>query len=175
MIQTIQERNLLFHFDQSVQVLKYDDCAFYRNRSNQALKGIDFVCFQNRTYYIEAKDFRTITKPPSPANLRDIHTTVVGKYEDTRSGLTMLRNSAQHAPDDQLAALMLAAKDDTLVLHLEPHTQDTNYMFSKALIANIFQQTKKLIRQKSLIAEVKCLNAVETNQQKLPWTVTLLP
>lgn len=179
MNQTIQERNLLFHFDPSVQVLKYDECSFYKNRSNQTLKAVDFICMhalgQIQAYYIEAKDFRTITKPPSPANLRDIHITVVTKFENTRIGLSMLSNEVQYDPDDRFAMQALSAKHNTLVLHLEPHARDTNYMFSKALIANIMQQTKILIRQKNLVAEVKCLNAAETNQKKFPWTVTLLP
>lgn len=179
MSQTIQERNLQFHFDSNVQVLKYDECAYYLNRKEPRRKAVDIICVSaisfTIAYYIEAKDFRTITKPPKPTNLRDIHVTAVAKYEDSKVGLQHLHTETQYSPDNDFAALALSAHDDILILHLEPHTQDTNFMFPKSVISQILQQTKKLLTQKQLLLDVKCLNAAETNQTLVPWTVTPLP
>ena len=180
MSQTIQERNILFHFDPSVQVMKYDDSRFYINGpKRQGRKGVDFICLcsttNSNTFYIEVKDFRIITSKPKSANLQDIHLTVVKKYEDTLHGLSSLSVSSQFAPDDDFARNALSATDKILVLHLEPHVQISTYMFPVTVVAQILQQTKNLIAQKNLVAEVKYLNAAITNRLQLHWTVTLLP
>lgn len=177
MTQTLREGNLAFHFDHSVRVLHYDRSRFHASRSHSK-KAVDIVCTApsiSDSFYIEIKDFRVITSPPKHSNLQEIHTTVVQKYEDTKNGLEDLRQQTQYAPDDQFATLALAATKDIIALHLEPHAHLSSYMFPKARIANITQQTNSILYQKQLSVKVICLNMATTNENQLPWTVTLLP
>lgn len=61
---TMKEGNVLFHFADECQVIKYDEEDFYtKNLKGRDFKAVDFIATTlNQTLWIEAKDFRAEVK-----------------------------------------------------------------------------------------------------------------
>jgi hypothetical protein len=172
----VEVENLIFHFSESSEFLAYDKTAFQAQRSNLAFKAVDVVCLclqaEKHAWYIEVKDFRVITQRPNPSNLENLHKTLVKKYEDTRNGLSILKDYSGDTTEVAFAREAMQCNTDFIALHLEPHEYDKSLMFPYAVLSKIRQKVKILLHQKNLKAYVNILNIQTTSINELPWIVT---
>ena len=91
---TLQVDNLRFTFKPSIAARKYDDSRHFQEswRLQGQQKAVDVVAMRRQAapaevWLIEAKDFRTITNPPKPANVAGLAETMDRKVKDAIAGL----------------------------------------------------------------------------------------
>ena len=92
MAASMQIDSLYFQFADNVRVERYESWVHYRTIWNRHgnQKAVDALAIAATTtvWLIEAKDFRVITKPPRPAQVRDLPATIEAKVRDTLNGVS---------------------------------------------------------------------------------------
>lgn len=115
----VQEGSLCFHFP-SGDVLKNDDCSFYRNqfqtRCSKENCAVDILFADTETgWLIEVKDYR-IHKRTKPLELAD---EVAIKVRDTLAGIVAAKANANEFDEKKFARKFLRKGKFRVVLHLE--------------------------------------------------------
>jgi len=140
---------LQFYFGEPWQILKYDDCALYRNQLQKNLtdtKAVDFVGIgpdghEGRLtafYLIEVKDYRTESKPRT---IGDVAETIAKKVRDTLAGLIALHR-AEGMPKQWTDILTNAQNRIYVVLWSEEPIKNQQQLKTRA------SQLSKRLRQK---------------------------
>lgn len=174
-VEPFQIDSFQFWFAQSVHVERYESWEHYRRIWNRHgnQKAVDAVAIEDPAivWLIEAKDFRVITKPPRPAQVRDLPATIHQKMRDTLAGLT---DAAYHATAENerfFAKNALAQPRRRVVVHLEPHPVDGKHvsLFPHNFRANVTYQLRRLL--KDIDSDPLVLSIATTRLAQVPWTV----
>ncbi len=169
--------NLRFEFQSTHVAEKYDEWDHYKSVWNAAggRKAVDVVAFRLQSlppvaWLVEAKDYRTISQPPEPSNLRGLAETVASKVRDTLAGLGDAAANATIAQERDHAQRAIAAGRVRVVLHLEPHAGHHSKLFPDRFQAGVLQKLKQLLRGVDPTPLV--LDLASTRRAGVPWTVS---
>ena len=176
----VQVDNLLFTFTPAVAALPvpYDQWQHYLTVMNAAggVKAVDVVAVEGvapppptTTWLIEAKDYRIVTYPPKPSNLRGLPQTVAAKVTDTLAGLAHAAVNAIVPAEQAHAAQAVLAPVRRIVLHLEPHVGPHTALFPAGFAASVFQTLKRLVAH--IDTNPLVLNIANTPMAGVPWVV----
>lgn len=122
-------------------------------------------------WLIEAKDYRVITNPPKPANLRDLPETIEKKVRSTLAALAVVAaaNSGSAAKTHAGKAAVVSRR--RVVLHLEPHTPTGAHsvLFPTNFSVNVLLKLKQLVRD--IDRSPLVLDVARTPGAGVPWEV----
>ncbi len=172
---TLLVDNLRFVFVTNWAAQKYDEWTYYRQAlSARPLKAVDVVAMKIQqapgiVWLVEAKDFRVVTEPPEPSNLKGLADTVAAKVRDTLAGLN---EAALYAVGEERvhAARAVGAQQNRVVLHLEPYVGVTSKLFPQKFEAGVLQKLKQAVR--NVDKNPLVLKIANTPTAGLPWSVT---
>ena len=164
----IVERNLIFDFPASWDVVKYDERYDYYLHKFQHTAGADAVDIlaldaTSCCWLIEAKDHRSRGHQTTVAMLAD---KVTQKARDTLAGLAAARILGSRA-DQRVAQQALSCAAIRVVLHLEPPPVTSPFHPQAIPVANLQIELKRLVRAidpNPMVVEIG-------NMRNLPWTV----
>ncbi len=169
--------HLLFEFLPSLAAEKYDEWAHYRSVWNAmgGRRAADVVAVRQQAapptaWLIEAKDFRKISQPPEPANLKGLAHTVAEKVRDTIAGLDDAADNANPERERVHAQRARAAGEIRVVLHLEPPSGRHSKLFPTGFQSGVLQRLKQLLRDVDRTPLV--LDMASTPRAGVPWTVS---
>jgi hypothetical protein len=139
-------------------------------------KVVDFVCIDpangsGSTWLVEAKDYRVITNPPKPANLKNLAETMECKARHSLVGLQAISLLAGHRLAGH-AATAHATPTKRVVLHLEPHPPNGPDigLFPARFSMLVHQKLKSLVYD--IDPNPLVLDIARTPAASVPWTVT---
>jgi hypothetical protein len=173
---TLQVDSLQFTFAPTVAAQRYDTWQHYTAVWNTGggQKAMDVVAIESAAnsvvvWLVEAKDFRIITHPPNPSNIRGLPQQVADKAAHTMAGLADAARNATVASEKNHATSVLAASVKRVVLHLEPHTGRRSALFPRGFSASVLQSLKQLVQ--AIDPNPLVLNIANTPAAGVPWTV----
>jgi len=122
-------------------------------------------------WLVEAKDYRVITNPPKPANLRDLPETIDKKVRSTLAALAVVAAANSGSAANVHAGKAAAAGRRRVVLHLEPHTPTgtQSALFPTNFSVNVLLKLRQLVRDIDLNPLV--LDVARTPGAGVPWEV----
>jgi hypothetical protein len=161
---------LEFEFHETDAAFQYD--GYPGLQRHWRGKVVDVVVNQpaaaTRTVWlVEVKDFRVMTQPPLPANLRQLAVTVATKASDTVAALTAHAEFPE--PAKLHAQLASGCGRFRVVLHLEPHAGPHSRLFPVNFAANVRMKLRQLVRHLDTHALV--VDCARTGAAGVPWTV----
>lgn len=165
-----------FSFDFATQVLaeQYEKSGTVTPGWPEGVKVVDIVAHDvansGVAWLIEAKDFRTITRQPRPANLQDLPQTMLAKVTGTLTGLTAIAAIAGHTLATH-AQSSLAKPTTRAVLHLEPHPRNGthSFLFPVEFVLDVKQKLDQVLNQ--VAPNPLVLSIATTPRAGVPWTV----
>lgn len=173
----VKVENLDFDFDATVTPCQFEVGGQVVASWPNGSKVVDVVACENSSppqvaWYIEAKDYRTITHPPKPANLQGLATTVEAKVRDTLAALPVVAANGIDPIARADAALAQAAVANRVVLHLEPHPPGGGHsaLFPHGFAANIMMKLRQLV--KDIDPNALVLSISTAAAAPVPWSVS---
>lgn len=142
--------------------------------NQQGRKGVDivYICDSNVLYFIEVKDFTTITSPPRSENLwfSHIHT----KTTDSRNAIATadLSKYSNFAPHKNH---IHNNEQECCVAHAEINRNSHSYLFPMDYHSIILQSMKNKLIPFFPTMQFYAVDCEILSRLSLPWTVTLLP
>lgn len=146
-MQEIDVDGLVFRFDGSWTISKYDEWSFYRNqfcKVKDGVKAIDLLAADNKhtVWLIEVKDYRQHSRTKAI----DLADEVAQKVFDTLAGLLPAAVNGSDANEKEIARLCLGAKKLRVVLQLEQPLKPSPTNPRVINPANIQQKLRKLVK-----------------------------
>jgi hypothetical protein len=176
-VTTLLVEQLVFTFAGHVGPFQYEQAGVVVPGWPAGAKVVDIVANEPRAnptlnWLIEAKDYRVITFPPKPANLKGLANTVDQKVRATLASLPKVAAATPASAATAHAGRAITAGRRRVVLHLEPHPPSgtRSALFPSGFAASVLQKLKQLV--KDIDANPLVLDIARTPAAGVPWVVS---
>ena len=166
----IVEGDLTFHFSEGIDVIKFDDTVFYRekfSRVSNNIKAVDIIAVDNKkVYFIEIKDYRH----PDTKNVKqcDLITAIINKVIFSLSAILPMKNNANKKTEKEIARKISIANEIRVIFHIELPPPRRTLSQSNFNLQNFeFKLKNKL---KAIASNTKL--TTNKNAPSLPWDIS---